>query len=116
MRTVKSWAALGAVSLGVSALALGTSATALASGSTSRSDLAGSLSPSAERSTPAGAVAASSQVSFDLVLSLRNLAGAEALEAAVSTPGSAQFHQYLTDAQWEAQYSPSAASIATAES
>jgi len=116
MRTVRSWAALAAVSLGVSALAIGTSATALASGSTDRAELAGSLSPSVERSTPAGAVAASSQVSFDLVLSLRNLAGAEALEAAVSTPGSAQFHQYLTDAQWEAQYSPTAASIATAES
>ena len=116
MRTVRSWAAVATVSLGVSALAIGTSATALASGSSSRADLAGSLSPALQHSTAEGAVPASNQASFDLVLSLQNAAGAQALEAAVSTPGSAAFHQYLTDAQWEAQYSPSASSVAAAES
>ena len=116
MRFARKWAGLAAVSLGVSALAVGTSATALASGSSGRADLAGSLSPALQHSTPEGAVPASNQVSFDLVLSLQNAAGAQALEAAVSTPGSAAFHQYLTDAQWEAQYSPSASAVATAES
>ncbi|MGD0371030.1 MAG: S53 family peptidase [Candidatus Dormibacteria bacterium] len=116
MRIVRSWAAVATVSLGVSALAIGTSATALASGSSNRADLAGSLSPALQHSTAEGAVPASNQASFDLVLSLQNAAGAQALEAAVSTPGSAAFHQYLTDAQWEAQYSPSASSVAAAES
>ncbi|HAW10875.1 MAG TPA: hypothetical protein DCX12_07405 [Chloroflexi bacterium] len=62
------------------------------------------------------AVPASSRVSFDLVLTLRNAAGAEARDQAVSSPGSAQFHQYLTDAQWEAQHSPSQSDVAAAES
>ena len=116
MRFAPKWAGLAAVSLGVSALAVGTSATALASGSSGRADLAGSLSPAIQHSTPEGAVPAASRVSFDLVLTLQDAAGAQALEAAVSTPGSAQFHQYLTDAQWEAQYSPSASAVAAAQS
>jgi subtilase family serine protease len=116
MRFAPKWAGLAAVSLGVSALAVGTSATALASGSSGRADLAGSLSPAIQHSTPEGAVPAASQVNFDLVLALQNAAGAQALETAVSTPGSAEFHQYLTDAQWEAQYSPSASAVAAAQS
>ena len=117
MRTVRSWATLTGVSLAVSALAVTTSATAFAAGSSTGSvALPGSLSPALQHSTSEGAVPASNQVSFDLVLSLRDAAGAQALEAAVSTPGSAAYRQYLTDAQWEAQYSPSASAVSAAES
>jgi len=117
MRTVRSWATLTGVSLAVSALAVTTSATAFAAGSSTGSvALPGSLSPALQHSTAEGAVPASNQVAFDLVLSLRDAAGAQALEAAVSTPGSAAFHQYLTDAQWEAQYSPSQSAVSAAES
>jgi subtilase family serine protease len=56
-------------------------------------------------------VAAASRVSFDLVLSLRNTAGAEELLQQVSSPGSAQFHQFLTDAQWEARFGPTPAQV-----
>jgi subtilase family serine protease len=69
-----------------------------------------------ERSHPDGGVAASSSVSFDLVLSLRNATGAQALAREVSTPGSAQFHHYLTDAQWAARYGPTKAEVAKATS
>ena len=117
MRIVRSWAAFAGVSLAVSALAVTTSATAFAAGSSTGSvALPGSLSPALQHSTREGAVPASNPVSFDLVLALRDAAGAQALEAAVSTPGSAAFHQYLTDAQWEAQYSPSQSAVSAAES
>jgi subtilase family serine protease len=66
------------------------------------------------RSHPDGSVAATSSVGFDLVLSLRNATGAQALAREVSTPGSAQFHHYLTDAQWEDKYGPTKAEVAKA--
>jgi subtilase family serine protease len=67
-----------------------------------------------ERSHPEGAVASGSSVSFDLVLSLRNAVGAQTLAREVSTPGSALFHHYLTDAQWEAKYGPAKAEVTKA--
>lgn len=67
-----------------------------------------------EHSHPDGTVAASSQVGFDLVLSLRNASGAQSLARQVSTPGSALFHHYLTDAQWQAKYGPTRAEVTKA--
>jgi subtilase family serine protease len=55
-------------------------------------------------------------VSFNLVLKLRDASGARALVQAVSTPGSASFRHYLTAAQWEARFSPTAEQLAQAES
>ncbi len=89
---------------------------ASAASSAARQQLNGTAAPAASRSRPAGQVAASSRVSFDLVLSLRNAAGAQSLLQQVSTPGSALFHHYLTDAQWAAQYGPTAAEVNAAES
>jgi subtilase family serine protease len=62
-----------------------------------------------------GAVSSSSQVSFDLVLKLRDESGAQALLRAVSTPGSSSYRHYLTRAQWEARFSPSRAQVSQAE-
>ncbi|MGH3155300.1 MAG: S53 family peptidase [Streptosporangiaceae bacterium] len=67
-----------------------------------------------ERSHPAGPVTAGSSVSFDLVLSLRNPSGAASFAREVSAPGSAQFHHYLTDAQWAATYGPAKAEVTKA--
>jgi subtilase family serine protease len=53
---------------------------------------------------------------FDLSLKLRNAAGAQKFVHQVSTPGSKQFHKYLTDKQWVAKYGPTSASLAKAES
>src|SRR6202035_2850939 len=74
-----------------------------------RSLLAGTAAPAAARAHPVGAVSSSSVVPFSLVLKLRDLSGAQALVQAVSTPGSASYRQYLTAAQWEARFSPTAA-------
>ena len=81
-----------------------------------RTPLHGSLTPTQARSHPAGSVAAASPVSFDLVLSLQNASGAQAFLRAVSSPGSATFHHYLTDAQWASQFGPTQAQVAAAES
>jgi subtilase family serine protease len=78
--------------------------------------LQGSLTPAIERSHPAGKVPGNAAVSFDLLLTLRNAAGAKALVKAVSTPGSAKFHHYLTTAAWVSRYAPASASITRARS
>ncbi len=90
-------------------------APAASSAATSRTTLSGTAVASALQSHAVGAVDASSQVSFELVLKLRDEAGAQALLRAVSTPGSAEYRQYITTAQWEARYSPTAAQVAAAE-
>ncbi len=79
-----------------------------------RAPLAGSALIAAARKHPAGAVARSAPVSFELVLKLRDAAGARALVRAVSTPGSASYRHYLTSAQWEARFSPPAAQVSAA--
>jgi len=65
---------------------------------------------------PKGAVAGSAAVDFEVVLKLRNAAAAQALVAAVSTPGSASYRHYLTAAQWEARFSPAAAEVSSVRS
>ncbi len=114
MTSFRSWAALASVGLAVSAATVASGVPAAASTS-GRMAVAGSLTPAVERSKPMGHVASGSQISFDLVLNLRDAAGAKALVDAVSDPGSAQYRHYLTDAQWIARYAPTQASVASAE-
>jgi subtilase family serine protease len=77
--------------------------------------LRGTLAPARERAHAAGAVIGTSQVQFDLLLSLRNAAAAQAFVRQVSSPGSAEFHHYLTDAQWVSRFGPTQAGVAKAE-
>jgi subtilase family serine protease len=81
-----------------------------------RVELRGSLVAAAERTHPRGKVAPTAAVSFDLLLSVRNAAAAEAVVRAVSQPGSSLYRHYLTDAQWESRFAPSTAEVARAES
>jgi subtilase family serine protease len=76
--------------------------------------LAGSAITSKARQHPVGAVTKSARVDFQLVLKLRDAAGAQALVRAVSTPGSRSYRHYLTTAQWEARFSPSASQVRSA--
>jgi subtilase family serine protease len=50
-------------------------------------------------------------VEFDVGVQLRDPAGALAFEQAVSDPGSPNYRQFLTPAQWEARFSPTQASV-----
>jgi subtilase family serine protease len=77
----------------------------------SRTPLTGSLVPAAARQHPTGAVANSAPVSFEVVLKLRDAAGAESLLQAVSSPGSTSYRHYLTAAQWESRFSPTASEV-----
>jgi subtilase family serine protease len=69
-----------------------------------------------ERAHPQGKIAPTSAVSFELSLSLRNAAAAQAFVRQVSQPRSALYRHYLSDAQWESRFGPTKADVATAES
>ncbi len=116
LRRVRWWAVATAAGLAAStATAAGGIPAASAASSGARAQLSGSAAPASARSRPAGQVASTSRVSFDLVMSLRDAAGAQALMRQVSTPGSALFHHYLTDAQWTASYGPTQAEVSAAQ-
>ncbi len=118
MRLTRWWALTGAVGLGLSMAAM-TGPAAAASPHPGpgphRMALRGTLAPAQERAHPAGAVAGTSQVSFDLQLSLRNASAAQAFVRQVSSPGSEQFHHYLTDAQWVSRFGPTQAAVTKAK-
>ena len=118
MKTARLWAMTGAVGLAIGCVVATTlpAAASPAPGPAARAKLQGSLTPAIERSRPAGKVPGTAAVSFDLLLTLRNAAGAQALVKAVSDPGSAEFHHYLTDAAWVSRYAPTSAAVAKAKS
>ena len=115
MKPARLLALTGSTALAVSFLAAAGTAVA-STHPNGRVTLRGSSSSAISRAHPAGRVAPNSSVSFDLTLKLRNAAGAQRFVRAVSTPGSRQFHHYLTDAQWEARFGPTKAEAAAATS
>ncbi len=60
---------------------------------------------------PAADYAENAQVTVTVALELSNRAAMEQLIEAVSTPGNAQFRQFLTPEQFRAQFGPSAAAV-----
>jgi subtilase family serine protease len=91
--------------------ALSTDVGAVSAGGTSA--LAGSRPAWAASGRDLGAVPNSQAVDFQVVLNLRNAAAAEREVEAVSTPGSAAYGHYLTDAQFNAAFAPTAATEAS---
>jgi subtilase family serine protease len=98
------WVA-GAAVLAVAALGAATAGPAAAD-PTATTTLAGSAAPSA--GTDLGAAASTQQLQLEIWLT-PDLAGATRFADAVSTPGNILYHQYLTPAQYTAQFGPSAA-------
>jgi subtilase family serine protease len=113
MKAGRLVAITGAAGLALSFMA-GSATAAVSSHPAGRVALRGSAVSAKELSHPAGSVSASSAVSFDLSLKLRNAAGAERFVREVSSPGWKSFHHYLTDAQWDARYGPTRASASAA--
>jgi subtilase family serine protease len=108
------WIALtGVAGLALSFMA-GAGTASASSHPAGRVALKGSAVPAQELAHKSGSVSARSTVSFDLSLKLRNAAGAARFVREVSSPGSKQFHHYLTDARWDALYGPSSASASAA--
>jgi subtilase family serine protease len=73
--------------------------------------VAGTASPLVGKAPVVGTVPGSSQVTFDVVLGLRDPSAAAATVKAISTPGSASYRHYMTAAQWEAQFSPTTSEV-----
>lgn len=117
MKTARFLALTASAGLAISFLAASTAAvSASAAPRPARVTLRGSATPAQERSHQVGNVGATSKVTFDLLLKLRNASGAAAFVRAVSSPGSRQFHHYLTNAQWESRYAPTKSQVAKAKS
>jgi Pro-kumamolisin, activation domain len=112
IKASRSWVIAGSVALAVSFAAA--PAVASADPGPDRITLRDSVPPAQERAHPLGEIPATSWVSFDLALKLRNAAGASRYVREVSSPGSAHFHHYLSDAQWVSRFGPTKASAAAA--
>jgi subtilase family serine protease len=82
-------------------------------GASATSALAGSRPAWAASARDLGAVSNSQAVDFQVVLNLRNAAAAEREVQEVSTPGSAAYGHYLTNAQFNAAFAPTAATEAS---
>jgi subtilase family serine protease len=61
--------------------------------------------------TPVAKAPGSQRLSMTVILQGRDQAGAAALAASVSTPGSAQYGRYLTPEQYNQRFAPTAASV-----
>jgi subtilase family serine protease len=77
-----------------------------------RIDVAGTKPAWAQAAQAVGAPAASSRISFNVALPLRNSAGAESALQSVSSPSSAGYGKYLSAGQFNAKYAPTNASVA----
>jgi subtilase family serine protease len=63
-----------------------------------------------------GTAQSSQQVSFGVVLGLRDAAGAAATLKAISDPASASYGQWLSNATFDARYAPASAAVAAVQS
>ena len=118
MRARRRGGARWAATLGAVVLGAGVMLPALASGASASGAAAGKVSlPDSVPSLPAGtarfgAPAADEVLHLDAVLAGQDPSGLQQAVAAVSTPGSPQYHRYLTAAQYAAEFGPSAAEVA----
>ena len=109
---------VGAASLAVAALT-GTfvSATAASATTSAASVTFGGMQPAwATASADRGQVAPGTAVTSTIYLAGKDQAGMEAYAVAVSTPGSAVYHQYLSTSQFQARYGTTPAQISAVES
>ena len=95
----------------VAAALAATSASVATAATPAKVTLRNSESPAAAATPRVGSVASGTQMNFEVELKLADQAGAESFARAVSTPGTASYGQFLTPAQWEARFSPSAADV-----
>jgi len=84
---------------------------AAASASTGRHALPGSTPRWLHSARQLGATPASQQISFGVVLGMRNQAGAVAQLKAISEPGSARYGDWLSNKAFDASYAPAKSSV-----
>lgn len=107
---------MGAASLAVAAMA-GTfvTATAAAAGAASAASIAGTAPAWATASADRGQTAAGTAVTSTVYLAGKDQAGMTAYAEAVSTPGNALYHKFLTPAQFQSRYGTTAAQVSAVE-
>lgn len=107
----------GAASLAVAALA-GTfvTATAATAGATGAAAIAGTAPAWATASADRGQVAAGSTVTSTVYLASKDQAGMQAYAEAVSTPGNAQYHKFLSTSEFQQRFGSTAAQRSAVES
>lgn len=103
-------------SLIVGILAVGTTAAmslgfAASAAPSPRAAISGSVPPWAASASFKGAADTSAPVAFRIYLGWRDNAGAEALAQALSSPGSPQYRQFLTPAQFRQQFAPTQSDV-----
>jgi subtilase family serine protease len=111
-RSVLAVVASGATVLGLAAAAAPASAGGPQSG---RHYLSGTTPQWLPKAHNAGATSSSEQVSFGVLLGLRNEAGAEATLQAISTPGSASYGKWLSNQAFDSAYAPAKASVSAVQ-
>jgi subtilase family serine protease len=111
-RSVLAVVASGATVLGLAAAAAPASAGGPQSG---RHYLSGSTPQWLSKAHNAGATSSSAQVSFGVLLGMRNQAGAEAALQAISTPGSASYGKWLSNQAFDSTYAPAKASVSAVQ-
>jgi subtilase family serine protease len=98
--------------VGAAALIVPFAANSAFSASGTRSAIGDSVPGWTHLAKATGATSDSQRLSFNVVLNLRNQSAAEALAAAVSDPSSTSYGHYLTAAQFNAQFGPTASQVA----
>jgi subtilase family serine protease len=83
---------------------------ATAAGRSGAVTLKGSQAAAANSTPRVGSVASGSRIDFEV--QLKPSAGAQAFAKAVSTPGGESYRKFLTPAQWESRFSPTARQVA----
>jgi subtilase family serine protease len=105
-----------AVPLAVAGIALVIPTSASATPSHTRANVAGSHPSWAKPANRAAAVRADKAVHARIYLAPRSKAALAAAATAVSTPGSASYHHFITPAQYDATYAATKAQVATVTS
>jgi subtilase family serine protease len=93
-----------------------TAASATTGAAAATASVAGTAPTWATRSADRGAVAAGSSVTSTVYLASQDQAGLEAYAAAVSTPGNALYHRYLSTSQFQSRYGTTTAQVTAVES
>jgi subtilase family serine protease len=108
--------ALGVGGLAVAAVtaivASGAGTAFAGSGTEGTLTLSGTVAPFVAEATEIGATPASAPITFDVTLGMRDEAGAEALLTQLSTPGSPQYGQWLTTAEFRQRFGATDAQVA----
>ena len=116
-RSVAGTASLAAAVAAVTALGVsGASGAEPTPGPDSPQVMSGTVAGFVSSSQDLGATPTNNRVTFDVLLGVRNAAGADALLQQLSTPGSASYGKWLTTAQFAQQFGATDAQVGTVTS